>query len=278
MATDNKYDRQLRLWGANGQKALMEARVLLLGAGPAGTETLKNLVLPGIGSFTVVDGADVTISDLGNNFFLEEEQIGKKRAECVTALLQELNEHVSGSYVNEDISEVLAARPDFLNSFTMVIATQMTSQETLKQVSALCAARKLPLLIVHTYGFLGYLRMDLGEHQVRSRPYPPPRTQERAARAFAPAPPAVIPGRELFLCASSFPCVYNESTHIRFTFCGLRRGRGCPSRARTHSVHTHGCALACASHSPCAGASLFSLSRLCRIVAGRRVPSSQPLS
>lgn len=47
MATDNKYDRQLRLWGGSGQKALMEANILLVNAGATGTETLKNLVLPG---------------------------------------------------------------------------------------------------------------------------------------------------------------------------------------------------------------------------------------
>lgn len=47
MATDNKYDRQLRLWGSGGQKALMEANILLVNAGATGTETLKNLVLPG---------------------------------------------------------------------------------------------------------------------------------------------------------------------------------------------------------------------------------------
>ena len=76
-----KYDRQLRLWGANGQKALMEARVLLLGAGPAGTETLKNLVLPGVGRVVVVDDEHVTAADLGNNFFLDSGCLGKKRAE-----------------------------------------------------------------------------------------------------------------------------------------------------------------------------------------------------
>lgn len=48
MATDNKYDRQLRLWGPSGQKALMEADILLVNAGATGTETLKNLVLPGM--------------------------------------------------------------------------------------------------------------------------------------------------------------------------------------------------------------------------------------
>lgn len=46
---EKKYDRQLRLWAANGQQALEDAHVLLVNSGPGtvGVETLKNLVLPG---------------------------------------------------------------------------------------------------------------------------------------------------------------------------------------------------------------------------------------
>lgn len=43
-----KYDRQLRLWKQHGQDNLEKSHVLLVGASPAGVETLKNLVLPGI--------------------------------------------------------------------------------------------------------------------------------------------------------------------------------------------------------------------------------------
>ena len=32
MATDDKYDRQIRLWGSDGQKLLSEAHVCLLNA------------------------------------------------------------------------------------------------------------------------------------------------------------------------------------------------------------------------------------------------------
>jgi molybdopterin/thiamine biosynthesis adenylyltransferase len=39
---------------------LSESRILLLGASAAGSETLKNLILPQIESFTVVDDAVVT--------------------------------------------------------------------------------------------------------------------------------------------------------------------------------------------------------------------------
>lgn len=47
---EKKYDRQLRLWAAQGQQALEDAHILLInsGSGTVGVETLKNLVLPGM--------------------------------------------------------------------------------------------------------------------------------------------------------------------------------------------------------------------------------------
>ena len=97
-ATEKKYDRQLRLWAAAGQQALEEAHVLLLNDGPgtAGIEALKNLVLPGVGSFTIVDDNEVELQDLGLNFFLSEESLGKSRAEETCRYLRELNPEVQG--------------------------------------------------------------------------------------------------------------------------------------------------------------------------------------
>lgn len=50
---EKKYDRQLRLWAANGQQALEDAHICLVnsGSGTVGVETLKNLVLPGTSYF-----------------------------------------------------------------------------------------------------------------------------------------------------------------------------------------------------------------------------------
>ena len=56
-AAARKYDRQLRVWGVDGQAALAGARVCLLGAGATGSEALKNLVLGGIAAYTVIDDA-----------------------------------------------------------------------------------------------------------------------------------------------------------------------------------------------------------------------------
>ena len=95
-AKEKKYDRQLRLWAASGQAALEDAKVLLLnsGSGAVGVETLKNLILPGVGSFTIVDETNVSEFDLGVNFFLEESSLGRWRAEETRKFLQELNPEV----------------------------------------------------------------------------------------------------------------------------------------------------------------------------------------
>ena len=114
---EKKYDRQLRLWAANGQAALENAHILLLnsGSGTVGVETLKNLILPGmhnalgrlqietdillgIGKFTIADNATVNQADLGVNFFLDDECLGKSRSECCVKLLQELNPDVKGDW------------------------------------------------------------------------------------------------------------------------------------------------------------------------------------
>jgi NEDD8-activating enzyme E1 regulatory subunit len=85
-----RYDRQIRIWGADGQARLEAARVALLNCGPTGAETLKNLVLGGIASFTAVDAARVGARDLGNNFFVAPDSLGEPRAKvrargCVPA-------------------------------------------------------------------------------------------------------------------------------------------------------------------------------------------------
>ena len=55
---EKKYDRQLRLWAANGQAALESANILLInsGSGTVGVEALKNLVLPGECRSTALSG------------------------------------------------------------------------------------------------------------------------------------------------------------------------------------------------------------------------------
>ncbi|EFX03050.1 ubiquitin-like activating enzyme [Grosmannia clavigera kw1407] len=137
---ERKYDRQLRLWAASGQEALEAANILVVnsGCGTVATETLKNLILPGIGKFTIFDKATVQEEDLGVNFFLEEASLGKSRAQCCTELLLELNPEVQGDWY---------PKPE--KDLTLI-------EEYGKQ-------HKTPLLAVHSAGFYSYFRICLLE-------------------------------------------------------------------------------------------------------------------
>ncbi|KAG0378282.1 NEDD8-activating enzyme E1 regulatory subunit [Mortierella sp. AD032] len=166
-AKTQKYDRQLRLWGNGGQQALESAHILLINASAVGCEILKNLVLPGIGQFTVIDQGTVTQSDIGSNFFLDADSLGKSRAERAAELLGELNEDVTGHWVAKDILSALTENPAFLSQFSMVIATDV-SRQTAEKVSSLCWTNQhgIPFVWVKTVGLLGTARIAFPEHVI----------------------------------------------------------------------------------------------------------------
>lgn len=55
-----------RLWGDHGQASLEAGHVCLINASASGTETVKSLVLPGLGALTIVDDGKVAPQDVGN--------------------------------------------------------------------------------------------------------------------------------------------------------------------------------------------------------------------
>jgi len=110
---EKKYDRQMRLWGGHGQEALETAHICVVGSGPTASETLKNLVLPNVGEFTLLDDAVVTESDLGNNFFVDADNVGKPRAEVVRHHLIEMNPEVKGNFILKNPIHVINNEIEF---------------------------------------------------------------------------------------------------------------------------------------------------------------------
>lgn len=68
------YDRQIRLWGLEAQNRMRGSTVLVLGLRGVAHETIKNLVLAGIGRLIVMDDGEVTEEDLGSGFLFREEE------------------------------------------------------------------------------------------------------------------------------------------------------------------------------------------------------------
>lgn len=140
----DKYDRQIRLWGADGQRRLGEAKVALLNCSGPGVEALKNLVLPGVGHIDIWDQRKIELSDLSGCFFYAYEDVGtdtkyvgKFRAEVACANLIEMNPDVKGSAFVRSPKELIVDQRNKLKEYTLVVVGDVGLEE-LKLISRVC--------------------------------------------------------------------------------------------------------------------------------------------
>lgn len=166
-AKEKKYDRQLRLWAAAGQKALEESHILLVvgnesgsNSSVAGAETLKNLVLPGIAQFTIADSAVVSEADLGINFFLESSSLGKNRAEETVKFLVELNPDTEGHAITRPIAEWLPelSQP---SGYNLILICGPLPEAAVKALAERALAESVPVVYINSVGFYSTFSIQL---------------------------------------------------------------------------------------------------------------------
>lgn len=162
---EEKYDRQIRLWGLNGQKDLENANVCLINVTAAGTEALKCLILPGVGRYSILDNTVITAEDVGNNFFFDSFSVGKSKAQIACELVQELNEDSVGQFYQKDPIELLNNDPEFFKKFTVVLCSRVSEHGLLKLGNFLWHAH-VPLVVCDNFGYFGILRIVVKEHIV----------------------------------------------------------------------------------------------------------------
>lgn len=163
---ENKYDRQLRLWGAHGQQLLETSHICVIGSNAVASETLKNLVLPNIGEFTLIDQATVTEADVHNNFFVTPEDINRPRAQVVTKYLLEMNPEVKGHAVVQNVFDIIKHDISFFSKFQCVIVTQPTHLPAIRTLASYCYKHQIPFVMITSIGFVGKLRLQLSEHTI----------------------------------------------------------------------------------------------------------------
>ncbi|XP_060670829.1 SUMO-activating enzyme subunit 1B-1 isoform X2 [Ziziphus jujuba] len=103
------YDRQIRVWGADAQRRLSKAHILVCGMKGTIAEFCKNIVLAGIGSLTLVDDRVVTEEALSANFLIpldENVYAGKTLAELCCDSLKDFNPMVRVSVEKDCSSQV----------------------------------------------------------------------------------------------------------------------------------------------------------------------------
>ncbi|KAI0795282.1 hypothetical protein BC629DRAFT_1581846 [Irpex lacteus] len=157
------YDRQIRLWGLEAQQRMRNATVLVLRLKGVATETIKNIVLAGIGTLIVVDSEDVSAEDLATGFFFRDVDVGRKRVDAAKARIEALNPLVKvETYHDESILQDKAL-DDLISGVNLVCATDW-DREGLIRINSVCRRFSKPFYSGGSYGLLGYIFCDLLKH------------------------------------------------------------------------------------------------------------------
>jgi len=152
------YSRQLYVLGADAMRRMQASSVLIVGLNGLGVEIAKNVVLGGVKNVTLHDDAAVTLSDLGAQFFLREEDVGKPRAVVTRPRLAELN-----TYVPVDCHTGAALTPEFVSSFGIVVIAGGVPMTDAIKINDACRAAGSRFIMAETFGVFGYAFCDFGD-------------------------------------------------------------------------------------------------------------------
>jgi adenylyltransferase/sulfurtransferase len=101
-----RYHRQIILpgFGEKGQQKLLQAKVLVVGAGGLGCPALQYLTAAGVGMIGIIDDDVVSLDNLQRQVLYSVNDIGFSKAERATAILSQLNPGIKIISYNERLT------------------------------------------------------------------------------------------------------------------------------------------------------------------------------
>ncbi len=117
----NRYARHivLREIGGPGQKAMKEARVLVIGAGGLGAPALQYLAAAGVGTIGVIDHDEVDNANLQRQVIHTDARIGMPKVFSAETAMREQNPHVTVHPYHRRLTAEIAA--DLFDDYDIVL-------------------------------------------------------------------------------------------------------------------------------------------------------------
>lgn len=245
-----RYSRHLMLdaIGIEGQRRLLAAHALVVGAGGLGSPVALYLAGAGVGRLTVVDPDAVDATNLQRQIAHDLTRIGLPKALSVQASVAALNPDVE---VNAVVARADAALLDALVPASDVVLDCSDNFATRHAINAACVRRRVPLVAGAALGFDGQVSV----YDVRRADapcfaclFPPDAAVAEAACAtmgvFAPlvgivgSMQAAEALKLLAGCGTSLAgrLLMLDSLAMRWDEIGLARQPGCPVCAPARSA------------------------------------------
>ncbi|MGP7816679.1 HesA/MoeB/ThiF family protein [Niallia sp. 01092] len=90
----NRYSRQLKLLGKEGQQKLKNTTVFIAGIGGLGGTTAIYLAAAGVGKLIIAHEGNIVLPDLNRQILMDSEKLGTERIPCAIESLKRINPEV----------------------------------------------------------------------------------------------------------------------------------------------------------------------------------------
>ena len=166
--TDKQLDRYarhivLKDIGGIGQKKILDAHILIIGAGGIGCPAIQYLAAAGIGALTIVDDDEVSLSNLQRQILFCTDDIGQPKVEVAKQAAQKINPEVLINTVNQRLTAQHFSdnAATFFSQFD-VILDGSDNYQTRLLVSDYSLANRIPLVSAAIGQFQGQLGIFRG--------------------------------------------------------------------------------------------------------------------
>ena len=147
-----RYDRQIRLIGIEGQERLKKSKVLVVGIGGLGSPAALYLAAAGVGEIVLVDSERVEPSNLNRQVLHWTRDIGELKVKSASEKLRELNPNVKiraySELADERLLEEVVPQVD-------VVIDGLDNWSTRFALNRVCVKYKKPLVHAGVYGVYG---------------------------------------------------------------------------------------------------------------------------
>lgn len=149
-----RYSRQIMLKniGDEGQVALSNAKVLIVGMGGLGNPVSLYLAAAGVGTLIIADGDTVDISNLQRQILFTEQDINKNKADTASEKLQQHNNNITIEVIDEMLDEELC---NYYFPDVDIVIDCTDNINTRYLVNKYCVKHKTPLIVGAATGFDG---------------------------------------------------------------------------------------------------------------------------
>ena len=152
-----RYSRQIGTYGNETMKKLSELKVFIIGLKGLGIEVAKNIILSGPKKVSLYDKDIVALEHLGTNYYLKEEDIGKKTlTEGSLKKLKNLNPFTTVDIV-EDIYESIP-------NYNVVVLTDFLPKNNIIKIDEICAKHNIKFLFGMNMGLFGFIFSNFGKN------------------------------------------------------------------------------------------------------------------